>query len=175
MKVLLTQDVYNLGHAGEVKTVADGYGRNYLLPRGLAVLATPGAVKRADAIRAAALRRRAQEQSDMEAIAQVINGATLTFTARAGEKGKLYGSITTAQIAEKISALLGREFDRRRIALREPIRNVGSYAVQVRLAMDITPVVNVVVTPEGAAAASASAAADAEPAPAAEATPEAAA
>lgn len=175
MKVLLTQDVYNLGHAGEVKTVADGYGRNYLLPRGMAVLATPGAVKRADAIKAAALRRRAQEQSDMEAVAQVINGATLTFTARAGEKGKLYGSITTAQIAEKISALLGREFDRRRIALREPIRNVGSYAVQVRLAMDITPVVNVVVTPEGAAAASASAAADAEPAPAAEATPEAAA
>lgn len=175
MKVLLTQDVYNLGHAGEVKTVADGYGRNYLLPRGLAVLATPGAVKRADAIRAAALRRRAQEQSDMQAIAQVINGATLTFTARAGEKGKLYGSITTAQIAEKISALLGREFDRRRIALREPIRNVGSYAVQVRLAMDITPVVNVVVTPEGAAAASASAAADTEPAPAAEAAPEAAA
>lgn len=175
MKVLLTQDVYNLGHAGEVKTVADGYGRNYLLPRGMAVLATPGAVKRADAIKAAALRRRAQEQSDMEAVAQVINGATLTFTARAGEKGKLYGSITTAQIAEKISALLGREFDRRRIALREPIRNVGSYAVQVRLAMDITPVVNVVVTPEGAPAASASAAADAEPAPAAEATPEAAA
>ncbi|MCS7061023.1 MAG: 50S ribosomal protein L9 [Anaerolineae bacterium] len=151
MKVLLTQDVYNLGRAGEVKTVADGYGRNYLLPRGLAVLATPGAVKRADAIKAAALRRRAQEQSDLEATAQILNGATLTFAARTGEKGKLYGSITTAQIADKISALLGKEFDRRKIALREPIRTVGSYAVTVRLAADVAPVVNVVVVQEGAA------------------------
>ena len=167
MKVLLTQDVYNLGQAGEVKTVADGYGRNYLLPRGMAVLATAGAIKRADTIKAAALRRRAQEQSDMQAVAQVINGATLTFTARTGEKGKLYGSITTAQIAEKISALLGREFDRRKIALREPIRMVGNYPVQVRLATDIAPVVNVVVAPEGAAATTptmaAQAAAETEP------------
>ncbi|MGQ9815032.1 MAG: 50S ribosomal protein L9 [Candidatus Roseilinea sp.] len=156
MKVLLTQDVYNLGQAGEVKTVADGYGRNYLLPRGMAVLATPGAIKRADTIKAAALRRRAQEQSDMQAVAQVINGATFTFTARAGEKGKLYGSITTAQIAEKISALLGREFDRRKIALREPIRMVGNYTVQVRLTTDIVPVVNVVVVQEGLAPGAAS-------------------
>jgi large subunit ribosomal protein L9 len=162
MKVLLTQDVYNLGHAGEVKTVADGYGRNYLLPRGMAVLATAGAVKRADTIKAAALRRRAQEQSDMQAVAQVINGVTLTFTARTGEKGKLYGSITTAQIADKISAVLGKEFDRRKIALREPIRMIGSYPVQVRLATDIVPVVNVVVVQEGAAPGAAS-----TPAPAA--------
>lgn len=176
MKVLLTQDVYNLGHAGEVKTVADGYGRNYLLPRGMAVLATAGAVKRADTIRAAALRRRAQEQSDMQAVAQVINGVTLTFTVRAGEKGKLYGSITTAQIADKISAVLGREFDRRKIALREPIRMVGSYPVQVRLATDIVPVVNVVVAQEGMAPGAAAAApAAVETEPAAEAAPDTAA
>ncbi len=149
MKVLLTQDVYNLGHAGDVKNVADGYGRNYLLPRGLAVLATAGAVKRADAVRGAGLRRRAQEQSDMEALAQVINGVTLSFTVRTGEKGKLYGSITSAQIAEKLSALVGREVDKRKIALREPIRVVGAHAVQLRLATDIAPTVNVIISPEG--------------------------
>src|SRR6266542_6903322 len=111
MKVLLTQDVYNLGHAGEVKTVADGYGRNFLLPRGMAVLATEGTIKRADAVRNAGLKRRAQEQSDMEAVAQVINGVTLHFTARTGEKGKLFGSITTANISDKLSQILGKEFD----------------------------------------------------------------
>ena len=177
MKVLLTQDVYNLGQAGEVKTVADGYGRNYLLPRGMAVLATAGAIKRADTIKAAALRRRAQEQSDMQAVAQVINGVTLTFTARTGEKGKLYGSITTAQIADKISALLGKEFDRRKFALRAPIRMVGNYPVQVRLTADIAPVVNVVVAPEGAAATTLAtpAQAAAETEPTADATPDTAA
>ena len=168
MKVLLTQDVYNLGHAGEVKSVADGYGRNYLLPRGMAVLATAGAVKRADTIKMAAVRRRAQEQSDMQAVAQVINGVTVTFTARTGEKGKLYGSITSAQIADKISAVLGKEFDRRKIALREPIRMVGNYPVQVRLATDIVPVVNVVVTQEGISQAATAATADAEEAAPAE-------
>ncbi len=175
MKVLLTQDVYNLGHAGEVKTVADGYGRNYLLPRGVAVLATAGAVKRADTIKAAALRRRAQEQSDMQAVAQVINGVTLTFTARTGEKGKLYGSITTAQIADNISSVLGKEFDRRKIALREPIRMVGNYSVQVRLATDIVPVVNVVVVQEGMAPGTAATAPTVvEKEPATEAVPDAA-
>jgi large subunit ribosomal protein L9 len=169
MKVLLTQDVYNLGHAGDVKNVADGYGRNYLLPRGMAVLATAGAVKRADAIRGAALKRRAQEQSDMAALAQVINGVTVSFAARTGEKGKLYGSITSAQIAEKLSALVGREVDKRKIALREPIRVVGAHSVQLRLATDIAPTINVVISPEGlSSGAGAPAAAPAAAAPAAE-------
>src|SRR5262245_23027206 len=141
MKVLLTQDVYNLGHAGEVKTVADGYGRNYLLPRGLAVLATSGTLKRADAVKAAGTKRRGQGQSDMEAVAQVISGANLQFTARTGEKGKLYGSITAGDIAGKLSQILGNEFDKRKVALREPIREIGTHAVTVRLATDIAPTV----------------------------------
>jgi large subunit ribosomal protein L9 len=152
MKVLLTQDVYNLGHAGEVKTVADGYGRNYLLPRGMAVLATVGSLKRADNVRVAAVRRRAVEQSDIDAIAQVINGVTLHFNARTGEKGKLFGSITSTQVADKLSALLGKEFDKRKVALREPIRDIGVHPVIIRLSTDVTPTVNVVVTPEGVAA-----------------------
>jgi large subunit ribosomal protein L9 len=152
MKVLLTQDVYNLGHAGEVKTVADGYGRNFLLPRGMAVLATVGTLKRADAVRGAAVKRRAQEQSDMEAVAEVINGQTYHFMVRTGEKGKLYGSITSASIAERISQTLGKEFDKRKVALREPIRDIGMHVVTVRLSADVAPTVNVIVTPEGVVA-----------------------
>ena len=163
MKVLLTQDIYNLGHAGEVKSVADGYGRNYLLPRGMAVVATTATLKRADSVRNAAVKRRAQEQSDMEAIAQVINGQTLHFMVRTGEKGKLYGSITTAHIAEKLGALLGAEFDKRKVALREPIRDIGAHTVIVRLSADVAPTVNVVVTPEGVALPAAPAVAEAAP------------
>ena len=151
MEVLLTQDVYNLGHAGEVKTVADGYGRNFLLPRGMGVLASTSTLKRAEAVRAAAIKRRAQETSDLEAIARVINGQTYHFMVRTGEKGKLYGSITTAAIAERISQTLGKEFDKRKVALREPIRDIGSHVVTVRLSADIAPTVTVFVTPEGVA------------------------
>jgi large subunit ribosomal protein L9 len=169
MKVLLTQDVFNLGHAGEVKTVADGYGRNFLLPRGMAVVATEGTLKRADSVRNAALKRRAQEQNDMEAVAQVISGQTLHFTVRTGEKGKLYGSITTASIAEKVGQILGKEFDKRKVALREPIRDIGSHVVTIRLATDIAPTINVVVTPEGVALPTAEVPVAVEAAPAAEA------
>jgi large subunit ribosomal protein L9 len=149
MKILLTQDVDNLGHAGDVKTVADGYGRNFLLPRGLAVLATAGALKSADRMKAAAVARRAKEKADVDAIAQVINGQTLHFTARAGEKGKLFGSITSANIAAELSKKLGSQFDKRKVALREPLREAGSHSVTIKLASDVHPQVTVVITPEG--------------------------
>ena len=170
MKVLLLQDVYNLGQAGDVKSVADGYGRNYLLPRGLAVLATPETLKRAERVRQAALQRRAQEKADLEAIARIIDGARFVFHARAGEKGKLYGSVTAAQIAAQIAAKLGREeFDRRRVMLREPLREIGTYTVKVHVAPEMEPQITVVVLPEGiveeteAEANPAEAAADAQP------------
>jgi large subunit ribosomal protein L9 len=170
MKVLLTQDVYNLGHAGETKTVADGYGRNFLLPRGFAVVASATTLKRADAVRTAGVKRRAQEQSDLDAVAQVINGQTLHFMVRTGEKGKLYGSITAGAIAEKLTAILGKEFDKRKVALREPIRDIGAHVVTVRLSADVAPTVNVVVTPEGVALPKAApVAVEAEAAPATEA------
>ncbi|MDW8350884.1 MAG: 50S ribosomal protein L9 [Anaerolineae bacterium] len=175
MKVLLLQDVYNLGLAGEVKTVADGYGRNYLLPRGLAVLATPSAVKRAERIKQAAIEKRAREKADIEALAQLLAGMTLTFNVRTGEKGKLYGSITSAQIADAIGKRLGSTFDKRKIALREPIREIGTYSVPVRLSAEAAPVVTVIVQQEGIAAAAANVVAPAGPsaqedAPAAEAS-----
>ena len=149
MKVLLTQDVYKLGHAGEVKTVADGYGRNFLLPRAMAILATAGAVKQAEAVKTRAVKTRATQQSDIDATAQVLTGQTIHFTARAGEKGKLYGSITSATIAAEIAKLLGKEFDKRKVALREPIRDVGTYVIPVRLAADVAPTLTVVVQAEG--------------------------
>jgi large subunit ribosomal protein L9 len=151
MKILLTQDVFKLGHAGEVKDVANGYGRNFLLPHGLAVLATPGALKRADALKEKALKARAAQQSEVEALGKVISGAVLAFQAKAGEKGKLFGSITAANIADKIQAHIGSEkpFDKRKVMLREPIREVGTHEVSVRLGNDVISKVMVLVTPEG--------------------------
>ncbi len=177
MKVLLIQDVYNLGHAGDVKNVADGYGRNYLLPRGMAILATPSALKRAEQLKAAATEKRAREKSDIDALASVIGGSSFTFNVRAGEKGKLFGSITATQIADAISKKLGSEFDKRKVALREPIREVGTYTVPVRLSADASPTVTVIVQPEGVQiAAPASAETPAETTPAeSEVAPEAAA
>lgn len=163
MKVLLLQDVYNLGQAGEVKTVADGYGRNYLLPRGMAILATPAAIRRAERIKQAAVERRAREKADIEALAQVIGGMMLTFNVRTGEKGKLYGSITSAQIADAIAKKLGAEFDKRKIALREPIREVGTYSIPVRLNAETAPVVTVIVQQEGTTVAAEQPASPAEP------------
>lgn len=176
MKVLLIQDVYNLGHAGDVKNVADGYGRNFLLPRGMAILATTAALKRSAQLKVTATEKRAREKADVDALASVIGGSTFTFNVRAGEKGKLYGSITATQIADAISKKLGSEFDKRKVALREPIREVGTYTVPVRLSADASPTVTVIVQPEGTQKAEAPVAeTPAAEAPAEEAAPEAAA
>ena len=102
MKVLLKHDVPKLGKAGQVKNVADGYARNYLIPQGVAVLATPGAMKQADVLARAEQLRQAQLAADASALAEVLKATTLTFTARAGEGGKLYGSITSQQIADEL-------------------------------------------------------------------------
>src|SRR5512133_2316373 len=99
MKVLLIKDVYKLGHAGDVKRVADGYGRNFLLPQGLAVLATQGALKNAEAIRSHANTRRAVLNNEMGGVAEKLTDLVLPFASKAGETGKLYGSITTQMIA----------------------------------------------------------------------------
>jgi len=103
MKVLLLQDVYKLGRAGDVKKVANGYGRNYLIPQGLAVLATPGAMSQADTIRVEADKQRAIINEEMSGIAEMLKDVTLTFPARASETGRLYGSINTRMIVEAIN------------------------------------------------------------------------
>lgn len=148
MEVLLLQDVPNLGKAGEIKKVSDGYARNYLIPQGLAKLATPGVKKQAEQIRRAAERRRQQARRDAEALAERIAQLTLQFTAKVGETGRLYGSITAAQIAERLSEELGVEIDRRILGLDQPIRELGTYEVPVRLMADLAPTVRVEVVGE---------------------------
>jgi large subunit ribosomal protein L9 len=137
MRVLLVKDVPELGNAGEVFVVAGGYARNYLVPRGLAVLATKGAMKQAEEIKQVGIRQRARERSNAEAQAQMITGKKLLFTANAGENGRLYGSVTAAEIAEKLNEAVGFDIDRRKIELEHPIRDLGVYNLSIRLMHEV--------------------------------------
>ena len=148
-KVLLTQDVSTLGEAGNVFTVAAGYARNYLMPRGLAVLATKGALKQADVIKQTALRRRAQERANAEAQAQMIGQQRLLFVANAGENDRLYGSVTANDIAEQLSGAVGFPVDRRRILLEHPLRELGIFPIQLRLMPEVTATFTIAVVREG--------------------------
>lgn len=150
MKVLLLKDVYKLGHAGEVKKVADGYGRNFLLMKGLAVLATPGALKTVDRIKAKAAVTRAALNNEMGGLAAQIEGVELVFTSKAGETGKLYGSVTAQMIADALNEKLGTKLERHQVEV-EPIRILGEHPAHVRLTIDLTPKVNVLVYREGEA------------------------
>jgi large subunit ribosomal protein L9 len=162
MKVLLLKDVYKLGRAGDVKKVADGYGRNFLVPQKLAVLATPGAIQQAERIRKSALADRARLNEEMGAVADRLKNITLSFSARAGETGKLYGSITTGDISEAIERETKIHIDRRHIA-HQPLREVGTHKVAIRLTVDLIPEVIVVVTREGEEAPVAAAPAPVQP------------
>jgi len=150
MKVLLVKDVYKLGHSGDVKKVADGYGRNFHLPQGLAVLATPGALKGVDKIKAKAAVTRAALNEEMGGLAELISGVELAFTSKAGETGKLYGSVTSQMIADAINSKLETKIDRHQIEV-EPIRVLGEHTAHVRLTIDLTPKVKVMVDREGEA------------------------
>jgi large subunit ribosomal protein L9 len=151
MKVLLIKDVYKLGRAGEVKKVADGYGRNFLMPQKLAVLATPGAMKTAEKIRSTAEVQRTALNSELKDLADHINGVVLTFAVKAGETGKLYGSITTQDVATGIQEQTRYEVKRQQIDM-QPIRELGEYKAHVRLTIDLMPEVKIVVHREGEAA-----------------------
>lgn len=151
MKVLLLKDVYKLGRAGDVKKVADGYGRNYLVPKGFAVLATAGAMKQIDSIKAAAAIARDALNKEMTSTAEQLNGQVFNFVSKAGETGKLYGSITTQMLVDAIKEKTGVVVDRHQIEVA-PIRNVGDHIAKVRLTVDLVPEITVVVTKEGQAA-----------------------
>jgi large subunit ribosomal protein L9 len=149
MKVLLSKDVENLGYAGEVYEVADGYARNYLLPRGLAERATPGVLKAAQAWRSRAEAHRAQIRAEYELLSERIEATSLTFEAKAGDTGKLYGSITTADIAEKLSEKLGIEVDRRKVE-GSGLRQLGTHKVKIKLDITFHPQVTVEIVDESA-------------------------
>ncbi len=148
MKVLLIKDVYKLGHAGDIKRVADGYGRNYLIPQRLAVLATPGASRMAEGIRVKANERRTVLNQEMAVVAESLKDLSLIFTAKAGDTGKLFGSITTEMIADAIKEKTGQPIDRHQI-ISQPIRVVGEHIARIHLTVDLTPEVKVIVVREG--------------------------
>ena len=145
MKVVFLQDVPNVAKAGDVKEVADGYSRNYLLPKGLAVAATPSELRKLEVQKQADARREVRTEQEAEAFAKVLQDTTVVLKMRAGSKEKLYGSVTSADIAKEIKKLTKQEVDKRKIELTEPIRELGSHQVSIKLTKDVTATVNVVV------------------------------
>ncbi len=148
MKVMLIKDVYKLGRAGDVKRVADGYGRNFLIPQGYAVLATPGALKQVEKIRHQATEKRAILNTEMSAVAEKLAALSVTFAAKAGETGKLYGSITTQDLTDAIKAKSGIEVKRQQIDM-QPLRTLGEHKAHIRLTMDLIPEIKILVYREG--------------------------
>jgi large subunit ribosomal protein L9 len=145
VKVIFLEDVPNVARAGEAREVADGYGRNYLLPRKLAVLANSRASSVVEAQLKKIALKRAQTEAEMAELAGKLDGMEVTLKARAGAKDKLYGSITSADIADELSSRAGLVVDKRKIELEEPIRQLGSYEVTVRLTHDIAAVIRLAV------------------------------
>lgn len=145
MKVVLRQDVENLGEKGSVKNVADGYARNYLIPKGMAVVATPGELKVVATNEAVKQRKVVRQEQELQGLADRINGTRLDFEARAGSNGRLFGSITNGDIADKLTAAVGTEIDRRKVVIDEPIRTVGEHPVTVNLVGKLRPQVTVIV------------------------------
>jgi large subunit ribosomal protein L9 len=143
MKIVLTQDVPKLGDAGSLQDVKDGFARNFLIPQGLAEMATPGMVKQVEERQRAEARRTAKLEEEMRELADRIAATHLEIVARVGEQGRLYGSVTSAEIAEQLSEAVGEEIDRRKVALDEPIRNIGDYEIPVRLVGKLAPTVKV--------------------------------
>jgi large subunit ribosomal protein L9 len=147
MKVLLIKDVYNLGRAGEVKKVADGFARNFLLPQKLAVKATVGSIKQIEKITEAAAKKRELINAEMSELAEAINGLALEFTAKVGETGRLFGSITPQMIVDAINEKVNVNIDRHQLET-EPVREIGVHTVKVRLTYDLIPEVQVTVLSE---------------------------
>jgi large subunit ribosomal protein L9 len=148
MKVILQKTVDRLGDPGDVAEVADGYARNYLIPRGLAVKAEKGTVRHAESLKRAHETRTKAQKGEFESVAARIIQTPVVVTARAGDEGKLFGSITAADIAEALSAQAGVRVDRRDVHLDEPIRSVGTHEVTIHLHAEVDPVITVDVQPQ---------------------------
>jgi large subunit ribosomal protein L9 len=147
MELLLKEDVENLGVRGDLVKVRPGYGRNYLLPRGLAIQATPGNVKQIELQRKSLLKKEAVERDTATQQADLLKEVTLEFARKVGEHGILYGSVTSMDIAEAFAAK-GFEIDRRRVLLKDPIKEPGEFEVPVKLHREVTTNIKVVVKKE---------------------------
>ncbi len=148
MKVLLTQDVESLGKDGEIKVVPDGYARNFLIPRGMAVLATGGAAKQVRSQGQARVKRQQQAEEEAASLAEILWQVKLTFKAKAGEKDRLYGSITSSDIVEALERETGRAFDKRKLQLKGGIHELGVHHVPIKLMTGVTPEITVAVERE---------------------------
>lgn len=137
MKVILRQDIANVGKRGDICDVSDGFARNYLLPKHLAMVATDGAVTQAAAMRRARDVRDAQDRSAAEEVARRLVPKVITISAKAGTEGRLFGSVTANDVVEAVSAQAGIELDRRKLLLGEPIKSLGTHSVAVRLHSDV--------------------------------------
>jgi large subunit ribosomal protein L9 len=142
MKVIFVQDLPNIAQAGDTREVADGYARNFLIPRGLAVVAKPGTGN------LAAVSRQHKLATELNKLADKLEGLEISLKARAGAKDRLYGAITTADIASKLEEAAGVVIDRRKIVLAKPIHQLGSYEVAIKLAKDTIPKIKVSITEE---------------------------
>jgi len=148
MKVLLLEDIYKLGRAGDVKKVAPGYARNYLMPQGLAILATPGAVKQAGRITKQGEIKRAKVNQELGGVAEQLAGKRFTFAAKASETRRLYGSVNAQMIAAVISEDIGVTVEAKQIE-SQPLRMIGKHNVSVRLTIDLIPEIEIIVHREG--------------------------
>ena len=148
MKVILLEDVRGVGEAGSVENVADGYARNFLIPRKLAIAATAGSMKNLEQHRTTIQRNQARESSNAKAVAARVSEITLKLTAKAGEAGKLYGSVTNAEVAEALAAEHEVEVDRRAITFPYPIKTVGPHEAQIKLHKDVEATLKIEVEPE---------------------------
>jgi large subunit ribosomal protein L9 len=151
MEVILKEDVPKLGNRGDVVKVAEGYGRNFLLPKKLAIEASGANKAVIEQMKASAVRRSAKEKGDAEALAKQFNGVSLHFTRRAGEHDHLFGSVTSSDIASELEAR-GFNLDRRKIQLVEPLKNLGEFTVPIKLHRDVTTNIQVTVTKAAEAA-----------------------
>ena len=150
MKVIFMEDVPNVGKAGQIKDVADGYGKNYLLPHKLAMPARAGDIKNVEAQIKARARVAANTEAEMKALAAELENKEIIIKAKVGQQDRLYGSITSADIAAGLESSLKAIVDKRKIELAEPIRTVGSYEVPIKLGKDITTKIKVTVVAEEA-------------------------
>ena len=144
MEVIFIQDVPNQARAGEVRQVADGFARNYLIPQGLAQMATPEVLKRLHKIKAAGDETRIRDTQVMEDLAMALDGTSISVTARVTPTGRYYGAITSAQVAAQLSATVGREIDRRLVEAGEPIREPGEYDIVLRWANEIEATIHII-------------------------------
>jgi len=149
MEVILKEDVAKLGSRGDVVKVAEGYGRNFLLPRKLAIEATRGNKTVIEQMKAATLRRSAKEKAQAEELSKQFEGLSVSFTRKSGEQDQLFGSVTSGDIAEALEKK-GFNIDRRKIQLHEPLKALGEFAVPIKLHKDVTTHLKVVIEKEAA-------------------------